>query len=87
MKVVKYQSKKTNHTVRHALTVKVGRKWMHLILVDHPIRVIRVLNTEQKFMEDTVYKVSKVKRIIKDMTRSYYGTLRNAPKKVREVLR
>ena len=87
MKVVKYQAKKTNHTVRHALTIKEGRKWMQIILIDHPIRVIRVQNTEQRFMEDTEYKVSKAKRIIKNMARSYYGTLKKAPKSVRVALR
>jgi len=87
MKVVKYQAKKTNHTVRHALTVKEGRKWTHLILIDHPIRVIRVQNTEKRFITDTQYKVSKAKRIIKNMTRAYYGTLRKAPKSVRVALR
>jgi hypothetical protein len=87
MNVVKYQAKKTNHTVRYALTVKVSRKWMHLILLDHPIRVIKVLTTEQEFMEDTTHKVSKVKRVIKNMARSYYGTLHKAPKNVREALR
>ena len=84
MKVVKYQ---IDNAIRHGLIVTEGRKWSQLILVEHPIRLIKVPNSEQRYMADTDYKVSKAKRIIKQMIKSHYGTIRNAPKNVRAALR
>jgi hypothetical protein len=85
MKVVQYQA--SNQSVRHGLFVTEGRKWSQLILVEHPIRLIKVPNSEQRNMADMDYKVSKAKRIIKQMVKVYYGTIRNAPKNVRAVLK
>jgi hypothetical protein len=84
MEVIRYQAK--GQAVRHGLLVTTGRKWTHIILVDHPIRIVRVLNKEQDNMEVMNYKVSKATRVIKRMAQSYYGTMRKAPKNVRKVL-
>ena len=85
MKVIEYQT--PSNAIRHGLLVATGRKWTQLILVEHPIRVTRILNTDLSSVTEMKYKVGRAKRIIKNMTKAYYGTVRNAPKKVREVLR
>jgi len=85
MKVIEYQT--PSNAIRHGLLVATGRKWTHIILVEHPIRMTRILNTDLSSVTEMKYKVGRAKRIIKDMVKSYYGTNRNAPKKVREALR
>ena len=84
MKVVKYNSKRG---VRHGIIVKEGRKWTQLILIEHPIRITKVLNEEQRSMTEVSYRFARAKRIVRDMVKSHYGTIRNAPKNVRAVLK
>ena len=84
MKVIEYQT--PSNAIRHGLLVATGRKWTQLILVEHPIRVTRILNTDLSSVTEMKYRVGRAKRIIKDMAKAYYGTMRNAPKSVRRVL-
>ena len=85
MKVIKYNTE--HFGIRHGLLVAEGRKWSKLILIEHPVRVQRIPNTELKRICDTNYKPSKALKHIKQMAKMYYGTIRNAPKSLREVLR
>jgi len=84
MKVIKYNS---NNGIRTGLLVKTGIKWTHLMMMDLPIKIIRVLNTESKYITELDYREGRAKRIFKSAVKKTYGTLRNAPKNVREALR
>ena len=84
MKVIRYQT--PSNAIRHGLLVATGRKWTQLILVEHPIRVTRILNTELSSVTEMNYRLGRAKRVVKDMIKSYYGTIRNAPKSVRKVM-
>jgi len=57
------------------------------MMMDLPIKIIRVLNTESKYFTELDHKESKTKRIFRDAVKKTYGTIRNAPKNVREALR
>lgn len=85
MKVIKYNTK--HYGIRHGLLVAEGRKWSKLILIEHPVRVQRIPNTELKRISDTSYQPRKALKLIKQMAKTYYGTVRNAPKSLRVVLR
>jgi len=84
MKVIEYQT--PSNAIRHGLLVATGRKWTQLILIEHPIRVTRIPNTELSSVTEMNYRLGRAKRIVKDMVKAYYGTIRNAPKSVRKVL-
>jgi len=88
MKVIRYH---TDNGFRSGLLVKTGPKWTQLMMMDLPIKIIRVLNTESKYFTELDHKESKTKRIFRDAVKKTYGTIRNAirnaPKNVREALR
>jgi len=84
MKVIKYQT--PSNAIRHGLLVATGRKWSQLILVEHPIKITRILNIDLSRVSEVKYRVGTAKRIVREMAKSYYGTLRNAPKGVKKFL-
>jgi len=84
MKVIKYQT--PSNAIRHGLLVATGRKWSQLILVEHPIKITRILNIDLSRVSEVKYRVGTAKRIVREMAQSYYGNMRNAPKGVRRVL-
>jgi len=84
MKVISYYTKEGR---RSGLLVSEGRKWTKLMMMSLPIKVTKVLNEEQRNMTVLDYKMSKAKRHFKHAVNACYGSLRKAPKSVREVLR
>ena len=63
MKVIEYKT--PSNAIRHGLLVTQGRKWTHIILVEHPIRMTRIPNTDLSSVNEMKYKVSRAKRILR----------------------
>lgn len=89
MDTVRYQSDKTEQVRRHGIIVKEGRKWMSIILIDYPVRVKRIHIDEKRNMviNPDGIKLSKTKKALRNMVKRHLGSMRLAPKTVREALR
>jgi len=83
MKTIKYR---TNYGVYHGLQVTTGKKFIHLILIQYPIKIIKVPTSEARYICDDIAPTSKVKRTLKRMAKTSYGTMRSAPKNIKQVL-
>lgn len=85
MEVIRYND---GSGYRHGLLVAEGRKYLQLLLIDTPVRVRKVKLDEARYIQQiTSTTVSKAKAIMRTFVRRQYGTMRNAPKTVREILR
>jgi len=75
---------------RTALVFNEGRVWTHLVYIEYPMRVSKVLNKEAINFVDiqNTYPKSTVKkaiRTIKRMALIYYGNKKNIPKCLKRV--
>ena len=89
MKPIKYR---TDSGPRTALLVTEGRKFHHIMPMDLPIRIRKVPRAEERYFEELEYKgqpypLKRALRFFRDAARRSYGTIRNAPKNVREALK
>lgn len=83
MRVIRFHSEEGQRT---GLLVKETPKYLYLILVKHPLRMLRVPATERRHMLTLDYPVEKSKRILRRAAKDWHGGLRNVPRSVREAL-
>ena len=69
-----------------ALVINEGRKWTHVIFMEYPVQVEKVLNNEaQRF--DYVPKLDrKLFMHMKSIAKIWYGRKSNAPKNIQSAL-
>ena len=83
MKIVRYRTEQT----RVGAIVKEGDKFLHLLMIDNPIKVTKVAKAERRYMTEIDYKESRFKRIARRCVKNWHGGMRNVSKQVREALR
>jgi hypothetical protein len=84
MKVIRYHGDEGSRT---GLLVETGSKYHHVIMVDNPIRMIKVPLSEERNFTDLDYPVARCKRKLRDMARAWHGSLKNVSRPVREALK
>ena len=74
--------------IRSGLVVTEGRKWIHIMLMDLPIRIRKIPTKESADLVDLEgYSQSKAKRLFRKAVTASYGSYRKAPKNVKEALK
>ena len=84
MKVIRYHGSEGSRT---GLLVDTGSKYHHIILVDNPIRMSKVPLSDERYFTDLEYPVSRCKRKLREMIKTWHGSLKNVSKPVRQALR
>ena len=83
MKVIRYRTDQS----RTGAVVKEGDKFLHILMIDNPVRIVKVPKSEERYMVELDYPISRFKRIAKRCVKEWHGGLRNVSKPVREALR
>ena len=83
MHTIRYHSE---HGVIRGLMITEGHKYLTLVLVEHPVRLRRVLKKEGKHIRNLDdIPVAKVLKVLHRMVKADYGSVRKAPKSVRSL--
>ena len=87
MKVIKYQSDEGS---RIGLLVSTTTKYHHVLLIDNPIRIRKLVKSEGRYFSDVEYKgepypVNRAKRHIKRIIKKWHGSMRNVSDAVKAV--
>ena len=89
MKVIQYHSDDGRRT---GLLISTGRKFHKAILMDNPIRVIKIPISSGRYIDDletgagVPYPVSRAKRLLRNAAKRFHGSIRNISKEAREAL-
>ena len=89
-KIVRYHTEQGH---RVAMIINRGHKWTHLIYLEYPIRIRKVLNKEERNMKhltkyDCDSGMSIAIKTVKRMALLSYGNKeRNIPRNVKKVLK
>ena len=72
MKVISYKST-TGKT--YGLLVKEARKFVYVVLMQHPIQIKKLRMTETRYMTDIVYPLNKCKKHLRAAARQWHNEL------------
>ena len=72
MKVISYKS---NTGTTHGLFVKKARKYVHVILMQVPIKIHKLPMAETDYMTDIVYPVNKCKKHLRAAAKQWHSPL------------
>ena len=88
MKAVNTHFMRKNGRQQHrmALIINEGRKWTHVVFVEYPVQVEKVLNTEAKSFIHLPKQDRKLFRQMQLMAKTWYGRKSNAPKNIQSAL-
>ena len=89
MKAVNTHFMRKNGRQQHrmAMVYKQGRKWTHVVFVEYPVQIEKVLNKDAECFH--VYPNSVTRNLhskLKHMAKLWYGRKSNAPKNVQLAL-
>ena len=85
MRVIRHHG---SNGIRSGLVVTEGRKWIHIMLMDLPIKIRKIPCKESRTLVDLEgYPEGRAKRIFKQAIIKSYGTYRKAPKNIKEALK
>lgn len=72
---------------RMGMVYKQGRKWTHIVFVEYPVQVERVLNKEADSFVSYPSSVTKnLHKKLKHMSWLWYGRKNNAPKNLQQFI-
>lgn len=87
MKVIRYD---TGEGSRVGILVDTKAKYHYVLLIDNPLRVRKIIKSEDRYFYDVEYKgkpypVSRAKSHIKRMIKSWHGGMRHVSKDVKAI--
>lgn len=87
MKVISYMS---DEGTRVGILIDTKAKYHYVLLVDNPIRVRKLIKSEERYFTDTQYKdkpypVKRALRHFRGMIKRWHGGMKNVSKEVRAV--
>ena len=84
-KVVRFH---TNEGQRTGLVAKVGHKYVHVLLMDNPLRIRKFKIQEQRYMTELPgYPVKQAVKIFRKAARAWHGSIASCPNGVKQLLR
>lgn len=88
MKAVNTHFMRKNGRQQHrmALVINEGRKWTHVIFMEYPVQVEKVLNNEAQRFDYLPKLDRKLFRKMQSMAKIWYGRKSNAPKNIQSAL-
>jgi len=87
MKAVNTNFMRKNGRQQHriALIINQGRKWTHVVFMEYPVQVEKVLNKEAEGFELLPKADKKLFRHLRSMAKNWYGRKSNAPKNIQSI--
>jgi len=87
MKVISYMS---GEGARVGILIDTKAKYHYVLLVDNPIRVRKLVKSEERYFRDVEYKgkpypVKRALRHFKRMIKNWHGGMRHVSKDVRAI--
>jgi hypothetical protein len=72
---------------RACLVLKEGRLFMHVLVLDNPMRVQRVRLDEGKYMRVMPYNLKRALKVYRRCARNWYGSVAEIPKSVKQAIK
>jgi len=84
MEAVKTHFMRKNGRQQHriALVINRGRKWTHVVFVEYPVQVEKIINNEAESFIPLPKDNKKLFRQMQRMAKTWYGRKSNAPKNI-----